>query len=113
MKESIVSDGINYCFLCGAESEAKHHLLSGNVRKLADEDGLYVGICNRDHNMYNGKPSLGQKCDMHGCRKLEALGKMLGQLAWEKNYYRKKLNASSDHDEAREAFLRRYGKKFL
>jgi hypothetical protein len=49
---------------------------------------------------------------IHGNSCAEALSKMVGQLAWEKDYYRKKV-ANSDTDEAREAFRKIYQISFL
>jgi hypothetical protein len=118
MRKSKVVEDMTCCMLCGRPTEAVHHLLSGNQRKIADEDGLFVGLCSECHNMYEGKKELGQSCDMHHCRKLEVLGKIIGQLAWEKDYYRnlcieKLKSINSKVDQSREAFLRRYGKKYL
>lgn len=120
--KSIVTDDLRHCIICNRIADATHHLLSGSYRQRADTDGLIVGLCNEDHNLYEDdhcktKP-LGYSCDMHHCRKLEILGKIIGQLAWEKNFYRniciKNLKAfDSEHDTAREMFLRTYGKKYI
>lgn len=121
-KKSIVTEDLRHCIICNRVADAVHHLLSGGQRKRADNDGLIVGLCNEDHNLYEDNyykdKVLGYTCDFHHCRKMEILGKMIGQLAWEKEYYRNicRKNLSSfdaDHDVAREMFLRMYGKKYL
>lgn len=125
-KKSIVTEDMRHCLICNRIADAVHHLLSGSQRGCADRDGLIVALCNEDHNIFEDsnprlsdgriKP-LGQSCDFHHCRKMELLGKMIGQLAWEKNFYKElclKHNVLyEDHDYARDAFLRAYGKKYL
>lgn len=127
MSKSIITDNLSLCMICGRPSEAIHHLISGNGRSLATADGLVVGLCRECHNMFENSREdgefsenkiLGYSCDFHHCRKLELTGKIIGQLAWEKNYYRqlcsnKAKSSDIDTDCAREFFLRRYGKKYI
>jgi hypothetical protein len=42
----------------------------------------------------------------------EYLSKMCGQLAFEKEYYRRKL-CEADEDPARDAFRERYGESYM
>ena len=50
--EGIVTEYDGICFLCGKPAECEHHLLFGaGIRKLAEEDGLKVPLCNDCHNM--------------------------------------------------------------
>lgn len=94
----------NCCFFCGtADINGEHHLLFGNNRrKLAEEDGLKVPICNRCHTMGTvaGK--------IHDNSMAEKLSKMLGQAIYERNECAKGVTL----DEARKKFRKRYGLSF-
>lgn len=122
---SILTDNMDYCIICNKPKQATHHLLSGIAnRKLSDQDKVIVPLCYDHHCGKHG---------IHTVREVEVLGKIIGQIAWEKNYIlnllaemnvdpnlgtkakqheiaeeRKKINA-----EAREAFRTRYGKSLL
>lgn len=100
---SAVTD-YEYCFFCGNEPHGVHHLIFGSAsRKLADEDGLFIPICDACHTM--GKT--GDK--IHGNSKAEALSKALGQAIYERNECAKGMTL----DEARDSFRRRYGGNYL
>ena len=95
--------------------ECTHHLIYGKgLRELADRDGLTLPLCNDEHNIcYNGdKTKL-----IHGNMAAEKLSKMLGQAAYEKEYYRSLLEAAGEiekgEDPARDIFRRRYGISYL
>jgi hypothetical protein len=69
-----------------------------------------------------GRPLKGQgTMIIHGNSMAEAMSKMIGQLAWEKEFYRKEyvrhkfhfVDVDADEDEARERFRMRYGKTYL
>lgn len=104
--KSIVTKYTEYCAFCGKPTEAEHHLIFGNgMRELAEEDGLKLPACNGCHNM-------GTKLErIHENSMAEKLSKMLGQLAWEKEYYR--TLAGEAQDPAREEFLKRYKRSYL
>lgn len=105
--KSIVTEYDTICAICGKPKECTHHLIFGSgVHELADKDGLTIPMCNTCHNLGIATRKL------HENISAEALSKMVGQLAWEKDYYRKKV-ANSDTDEAREAFRKRYLISFL
>lgn len=92
----IVTEYKNICFFCGRIAEAEHHLLFGTgIRRLAEEDGIKVPICNNCHNMGAGTERI------HGNIMAEKLSKMLGQAIFEN-----KLGT-------REDFRKRYGKSYL
>lgn len=83
MKKSIVTDYENICAICGKPKEATHHLIFGTgQRKLADEDGLTIPICNGCHNMQYTPFKTAQ---IHDNSMAESLSKIVGQLAWEEN----------------------------
>lgn len=87
--------------------ECDHHLIFGNgLRKLADEDGLILPLTNYEHTT----GPIGER--IHENVAAEKLSKMLGQLAYEKEFYKKALGAGEE-DPAREAFRKRYGISYL
>lgn len=95
------------------EKECSHHLISGRgLRELADQDGLTIPLTNDEHNMAADPVDR-----IHGNPTAEKMSKMLGQLAWEKEYYRQTFEAYGElakgHDPAREAFRKRYGISYL
>lgn len=95
-----------------APRECDHHLVFGSgMRKLADEDGLIIPLTNREHNTGPIEERV------HGNMSAEKLSKMLGQVAFEKEYYRSLLEAAGDldkgEDPARDIFRRRYGISYL
>lgn len=99
--ESILTEYKEYCAFCGKPTEAEHHLIFGNgFRELAEEDGLKLPSCNDCHNI---GPKLNR---IHENSMAEKLSKFLGQLAWEKEYYKKLLGETQD--PAREEFRKRY-----
>lgn len=100
---SIVTKYTEFCAICGKPTECQHHLIFGTgVHKLADEDKLILPMCHKCHNMGLATNKL------HDNSMAESLSKMVGQLAWEKNYYR-----TTEEDEAREAFMKRYSRSYL
>lgn len=112
---SIVTDYSEICIVCGRQAEAEHHLIFGTAgRELSEKDGLKVPICNNCHNM-------GDKLHrIHDNPMAERLSKMLGQLAWEKDYLLADVTGVCDKNDekkvmrqAREEFRKRYGKSYL
>ena len=102
--DSILTDSKDYCFFCGELAECEHHLIFGSSnRKLAEEDGLKVPICNQCHNM--GKVNE----RIHDNSMAEKMSKMIGQYAWEN----KAIASGVSPDLARELFRKRYRKSYL
>ncbi len=92
--------------------ECNHHLIFGSgLRKLADQDGLILPLTNREHNT----GAIPER--IHDNPAAEKLSKMLGQVAYEKEFYRTTLEALQEIDEgedpAREVFRERYGISYL
>jgi hypothetical protein len=113
MKHSILTEYDGYCAMCGKPKDAIHHLLFGSMRKLADEDMVFIPLCNECHNMAQNK-----LYQIHDNPAAEKLSKMLGQVAWEKEYLAKELekcgyDIDDIKDEARTHFMARYGQSFL
>ena len=112
MKKSRVTKYNQYSAFSGSPAECQHHLIFSNgLHKLADEDGLIIGLLNSEHNM-SPKGTINQ---IHENPAAEKLSKMLGQAIWERNYLIEKYELPFDDlaDECREAFQRRYGRSFL
>lgn len=94
--KSIITDYENICFLCGRPAEGEHHLLFGTgKRRLAEEDGLKIPICNQCHTLgvVTGR--------IHDNPMAEKLSKMLGQALYETRIGN------------RQEFMKRYGKSYL
>lgn len=108
MSKSIITNYDGYSVFSGTPTTTRHHCVFGRgMRELAEQDGLWIPVLDREHNM-SSKGTINQ---IHENPAAEKLSKMLGQVAWEKEYYRKKLNM--EDDEAREAFRKRYGISYL
>ena len=112
MKKSTVTNYNQYSAFTGTPAECQHHLIFGHgLHKLADEDGLIIGLTNAEHNM----SSKGTVNQLHDNPPAEHLSKMLGQAIWERNYLIEKFELPFDDlaTECRDAFMSRYGKSFL
>lgn len=94
MGKGIVTDYPEICFICGRPSEAEHHLVFGTAgRELSEKDGLKVPVCNNCHNM--GEILM----RIHGNPMAERMSKIIGQLAWEKEYALQKADELFDKME--------------
>lgn len=124
MKDSIIINMrySDYDCLTGQPNVERHHVLMGQMRSKADEDGLWIPLT-KQHHTEGSKPQTGVRCDIHHCELLRTMSQMLAQTAWEKDYI---LNIIKNADEdiygervdelcvmAREAFTRRYGRSYL
>lgn len=115
MKHSILTEYEDISAFSGKPKEAKHHLVFGRgLRELSEEDGLYIFLLNEEHN----SSSKGTIYQIHDNPAAEKLSKMLGQVAWEKEYLAKELekhgyDIDDIKDEARTHFMARYGRSFL
>ena len=112
MKDSIIINMryIDYDCLTGQPNVERHHVLMGQNRSKADEDGLWIPLT-KQHHTEGSKPQAGVRCDIHHCELLRTMSQMLAQTAWEKDYIMNNRDASEQ--EAREAFTRRYGRSYL
>lgn len=123
MSKGILTEYTEICFICGRESEAEHHLVFGTAgRELSEQDGLKVPVCNNCHNMGEILRRI------HGNPMAERLSKIIGQLAWEKEYALQKADEFARiiddtrkegdvkkiiQKGGREAFRKRYGNSYL
>ena len=110
--KNILTEYTELSAFSASPKECDHHLIFGSgLRKLADEDGLILPLTNYEHTT----GPIGER--IHENVAAEKLSKMLGQLAYEKEYYRSALEAlketDSDSDPARKAFRERYGISYL
>lgn len=110
--QSAITKYNNVSVFSGTPKETDHHCIFGNgLRELADEDGLTIPLLHREHNL-SPKGTIYQ---IHGNPAAEKLSKIVGQLAWERNYLISKYESPDEDlgEEAREAFRKRYGKSYL
>ena len=93
----MITEYANYCILCGTPRTDIHHLVFGVAkRKLADQDGLTMPLCESCHRaIHQGK--------------MQTLSKIIGQLLYERN----KCAEGMTVEEARESFRRRYFESYL
>lgn len=106
-KKSIVTSYMSVSAISGEPAENVHHLIfGGSMRKLADEDGLTIPVTAWEHTA----GPVTQR--IHDNSMAESLSKILGEIAWEKEFYRRQCT-KDDEDPARDAFRRRYGKNFV
>ena len=105
---SIVTRYEGISIFSGYSAECRHHLIFGSGRReKAEEDGLWIPLLNREHTT-----AIWAVDQIHENHAAECLSKMCGQLAFEKEFYRKKL-FSADQDPARDAFMTRYGESYM
>lgn len=108
MSKSIVTKYEDISAFSGAMADCQHHLVFGRgKRDLADKYGLWIPLTNAEHNM---SPN-GLVYQIHENPAAEKLSKMVGQLAFEKEYYRKLCGAIGD--PAREEFRKVFFESFL
>lgn len=103
MSKSILNTQKYICYRCGRYGPTeKHHIMSGTAnRRLAEEDGLYVYLCHTCHN----EPPNG----VHFNRNTMDWLHKVGQEAYEGKMIQEGFSPS----EARERFMKRYGKNWL
>lgn len=92
----------------GQPRECIHHLIFGKgMRELSDKYGLWIPLTHSQHNA----SSNGTIFQIHENPAAEILSKMLGQVAFEKEHYRKM--AKTDGDPARDEFRKIFGISYL
>lgn len=109
--KTILTKYPDYSVFSGTPATCSHHLCFGRFgawRDLSEKFGLTIPLTDAEHNM----SSKGTIKQIHGNTAAEKLSKMLGQVAFEKEFYRKKV-IEGDSDPAREEFRRLFGESFL
>jgi putative AlgH/UPF0301 family transcriptional regulator len=83
------------CYICGNTLNLhRHHIFYGTAnRKLSDEDGCVVYLCQLHHTGAAG---------VHFNKKIDLALKVKCQLQWQKHY-----------NKTTEDFIRRYGRSYL
>ena len=89
--KSIISNA-KRCYVCGSDyCLEKHHTIFGTAnRKKADQDGLWVWLCHRDHQAVHNQNIWEKKALQE-----------ISQEKWE------------ERNGSRESFIERYGKSYL
>lgn len=109
--KSIITKYDGYCVICGRPTNVTHHFIEGTAnRKLSEKFGLKAPVCDDCHNM--------TKNSMHLNPKMQTLGHIIGQLAYERRFVSEKLSLPFEEieaieDEARESFRKVFGKSYL
>lgn len=89
------------CFLCGRYAYTeRHHIFGAANRKLSEQDGLVVDLCHPCHN----EPPNGVHFNKE---RMDAL-RRYGQTVYENNL----IADGKTRQEARTAFIKRYGKNY-
>lgn len=90
------------CFLCGRTAYTeRHHIFGAANRKFSEQDGLVVDLCPDCHN----RPPNGVHFNKE---RMDAL-RRYGQTVYENNL----IADGKTRQEARTAFIKRYGKNYL
>ena len=91
------------CFLCGRYAYTeRHHIFGGTAnRRLSEQDGLVVDLCPDCHN----RPPNGVHFNKETMERLHRYG----QKMWED----RQVDNGMSRDEARKAFIRKYGKNYI
>ena len=97
----MITEYSDISIISGKPEEETHHLVYGyGMRDLADEDGLTAPLTSEEHHF------------IHENRYAGKMSKIIGQLAFEKEYYRSRRH-DKGIDPARDAFRKRYGISYL
>ena len=98
----------NLCAICNKPAKHIHHLIEGNgKRELSDRFGMTIPLCDDCHNM--------SKNSVHLNTKMNAMSHIIGQLWYERQYIAEKAELPFEGlgEEARENFLKTFGKSYL
>ena len=115
MQKSIITDDLDHCLISYGTNVCHHHVFEGMAkRSISDNDNLIVPLEPKFHTD-GGKPEIGERCDVHHCKKMKRLMHIMGQQAWMMNYIieRYGLSFEDTREEAIEEFRHRYGKNYL
>jgi hypothetical protein len=100
-KISLLTDDYDHCYLCGGRAQCVHHIFGGPNRDLAEEDGLFMWLCIGHHT--------GSSQAVHTNKEIRDWTHRIGQKAYEDS----KASKGWTKNEARETFMRRYGRNYL
>lgn len=64
--ESLITDNMQECYICGKPRECIHHIFGGTAnRKLSDKYKLVIPLCNEHHNMSNDSVHFNKEMDLN------------------------------------------------
>lgn len=107
--KSILTQYEDISVFSGMPKQADHHLVFGRARReLSEKYGLKIPLRHSEHNI-SDRGSIEQ---IHGNPAAEKLSKIAGQLAFEKEWYRKQAIKGAE-DPAREEFRKIFGESYL
>ena len=90
------------CYMCGRYGRTeRHHIFGGANRKHSEEDGLVVRLCHFCHN----EPPNGVHFNKGRMDALREKGQEM--------YEEKLISEGKTREEARVAFIKRYGKNYI
>ncbi len=81
-KKSILTDCMDYCYICGFPYPEKHHVLYGKNHKMADKYKLLLPLCYVHHR--------DQRLGVHFNKKLDDQLKRMAQETFERIYSHEK-----------------------
>lgn len=90
--DSILTNEVNKCMICGKPREAWHHVFGGPNRNASEKYGLKIPLCNQHHNMSD--------YSVHFNKELNLEAKRIAQEAFEMKY---------SHSE----FMKVFGKNYI
>lgn len=76
--KSILTDQMDFCYICGRPYPEKHHVLFGKNHKMADKYKLLIPLCNVHHR--------DSKEGVHFKKELDTKLKQMAQEKFEKLY---------------------------
>lgn len=111
MRDSIIVD-MEYAdldIIDGSPNAERHHVIFGRgLREISDAEGLWIPL---SHDHHEGNMSV------HHNNEMRVLTQIIGQIAWEKQYILSQLKndelAKALSEDARNEFLRKFGRKYL
>lgn len=90
------------CYICGRKGYLElHHIFGAANRKHSTEDGLCVYLCRACHN----EPPAGVHFNRINMNMLRVIG--------QRRYEAEIMDEGMTADEARQAFIKRYGRNYL
>jgi len=99
MTKSIVQTTKEVCFLCGASTTVRHHIIHGRgQRQLSEAEGLWVYMCALHHHYLHNLPDHPHDAEL----------KALAQRKW----IEQKKKEGYTNGQARGMWLNKFGKFF-
>lgn len=97
--KSIIQTDRETCYICGASTTIRHHIIHGTgFRQLSEDEGLWVYLCNLHHYYLHNLPSHPHDLEL----------KRTAQKKW----IEKKKKEGYTNGQARGMWLNKFGKFF-